>query len=89
MWWRLLQTSVAFAVLSANVRWHLIDNPMVAAVNAGCAAIAVSWCVGKIIDLRRYGWRSVWPSKKRRDQSPEFRIDLPAHLVAKDRSARR
>lgn len=65
MAWRLLQTSVAFCVLSANVKYQFIDNPMVAAVNAGCAAIAVSWLVGKVIDLRRYGWVAVWTGEKR------------------------
>jgi hypothetical protein len=75
MGWRILQALVAFMVLSANVHWQLIDNPLVAAVNAGCAAIAVSWLVGKAIDLRRYGWRAtVLSREKSSDNRPNRRI---------------
>lgn len=67
MLWRFLQVTVATAVLFANVYWGWTDNGYLAAVWAALAAIAVSWTIGKLIDLRRYGWSVVLSGKQGND----------------------
>lgn len=67
MGWRILQAFVALIVLFANVYWQWTPNAALAAAWAGMAAIAVSWLVGKLIDLRRYGWAVLLSGKQRSD----------------------
>lgn len=80
MGWRILQALVAFLVLSANIHWQLIKYPMIACIVAGLAAMFVTWLIIGIIDLRRYGWRSVdwWSAilgrQQRRDDRPNGRV---------------
>lgn len=73
--WRLLQATVAGAVLCANVYWQLIKYPMIACIVAGLAAMFVTWLIIGIIDLRRYGWRSIdwWSAILGRQQRSDYR----------------
>lgn len=63
MGWRILQAAVALAVLFANIYWQWTPNGVLAGLWAGMAAIAVTWTVGKAVDIRRFGWAAL-PNKK-------------------------
>jgi hypothetical protein len=54
--WKALQVAVAMSFLFANIHWQWMDNPFVAAVNAGFLAMFVTWLLSKSIDLVRR-WR--------------------------------
>src|SRR6266511_3165054 len=53
MGWKLLQIVVAMSFLFANIYWQWMDNPFVAAVNAGFLAMFVTWLLSKSIELFR------------------------------------
>jgi di/tricarboxylate transporter len=56
MGWKLLQITVFLACMFANIYYGWTDNGFVASVNAGFAAMFVTWLLSKAIDLVR-GWR--------------------------------
>lgn len=51
--WKCLQVTVATGFLFANIRFQWLDNPFVASVNAGFAAMFATWLVSKSMDLFR------------------------------------
>jgi hypothetical protein len=53
MWWRLMQFSVAVAVVGSNGAYHWTDNRYVAGVLAFVAALLATVLVASILDLFR------------------------------------
>jgi hypothetical protein len=57
MWWFLLQSSIIFAVMASNIRYHWTPNPYAAGLIAASAAFAVTALINQLL---------LWARKQRR-----------------------
>jgi hypothetical protein len=73
MGWKLLQITIGTGFLFANIYWQWMDNPFVAAVNAGFLAMGVTWLLSKAIDLSRRR-RKLRPVEQSRDNRSNPRV---------------